>query len=978
MILINKVTTFASETFQNDLIECISHNIEINAISTIVVFHNNSNIILPNHSKVKLIIKNKYTDKDIIEYCKKITTDDIFIFSNPFIKFNNTLNNLEKPIKTNKIGNDCYIFNRNEKIIGDSIEDIFQITTPNNKISLDRKHLWTNEIKVQSEVNTKPNITSLYKGKIDVVIVSVDYNDFLSITLENMSNWFNITIVTSSNDIICQELCKKFNVNCVITERMYENGDTFNKGKAINEGLKSIKEPDWILLLDADIYLKHDFLDVVRNSNMDINSLIVCKRLIIDNSESFIKWKDGEDVGRIERSKGYGYFQMFNANSQSNRKFFYSEEYSDASESDLEFRDRFKVKSELDTYVVHLGDTGQNWLGRVTRSFLKANDWGVIREYRIGNSKYGKLKVTNSTTFKYHNGGWLSSLMELKNINNKNGIRFDCFLESNFCWEGSKNQSYKEDWVGILHNPIDSPKWYMSKVKNTNIFDSPKFIESLISCKGLYVLSDYERVKVENKLSELKLDIKVNSIKHTSPSVENKWSFSRYKNNKKILHIGWWLRDVGSFYNIKTSKSKIRIKINQKIEDQINQIFEIDNKDVKELEYLDNLDYENLINTSIVYIKLVDAVANNTILECIERCVPILVNRHPSIEEYLGTDYPLYFNDDSDIEELTSDENIIKSHNYLSKIKNNLNMGRQIEKSSIYKSIESDINVETLFEPNDLENSNGGIYNPGFLKFNNKRYVISRVENLTENERGIDDMWIKSTAVPHITELDENLNIVKSIKLDVIGDYKRVEDFRLFQHKNKLYSNHILIDDDKKIYPVISEINLEEKTLSVIGKVNIDIELKDVEKNWIFFEKEEKLYLIYSITPMIVYEIFLEDLSSKNVKNDVFKIDWSKEGYLSSSTNPIKVSDKRYLMGIHSRDRNKIYHQGFLVFDDEFNIINCSKEPYLSGGDYDGINKNVIYTSSLTLDKNLICFAGDGDIKTISIEIKDKVWKELL
>ena len=27
-------------------------------------------------------------------------------------------------------------------------------------------------------------------------------------------------------------------------------------------------------------------------------------------------------------------------------------------------------------------------------------------------------------------------------------------------------------------------------------------------------------------------------------------------------------------------------------------------------------------------------------------------------------------------------------------IKNNLNMGRQIEKSSIYKSIESDINVE--------------------------------------------------------------------------------------------------------------------------------------------------------------------------------------------------------------------------------------------------------------------------------------------
>lgn len=400
MILINKVTTFSSETFQNDLIECISHNIEINDISTIVVFHNNSNIILPNHSKVKLIIKNKYTDKDIIEYCKKITTDDIFIFSNPFIKFNNTLDNLEKPINiVNKIGNDCFIFNRNEKIIGDSIEDIFQITTQNNKIPVNRKHLWTKEIKEQSVVNKQLN-TPL--NKIDVVIVSVDYNDFLSITLDSMSRLFNITVVTSTSDIVCQQLCKKFNVNCVITGKMYENGAIFNKGKAINEGLKSIKNPDWILLLDADIYLKPDFLDVVKNSNLNINSLVMCKRLIIDNNEDFIKWENGEDVGQLERSKGYGYFQMFNANSQYNRKFFYSEEYSDASESDLEFRDRFKIKSELDTYVVHLGDTGQNWSGRITEKFTNINLKKLLGKNLVF-SLLKDLTYYNENEINYHN-----------------------------------------------------------------------------------------------------------------------------------------------------------------------------------------------------------------------------------------------------------------------------------------------------------------------------------------------------------------------------------------------------------------------------------------------------------------------------------------------------------------------------------------------------------------------------------------------
>jgi hypothetical protein len=372
MILINKVTPFANETFQKDLIECIKHNIDISFITTIIVFYNNSNIILPKNSKVKLIVKNGYTDKDIIEYCKLITNEDIFIFSNPFIKFNNTLINLEKPLNSvNKIGNDCFIFNRNEKIIGNTIEEIFKITTINNKISVYRKHIWTEEIKkIDIKLNNRASIKRLSKSqiKVDVIIVSVDYNDILPITLESIPSLFNVTVVTSPNDTICQEICKRFEVNCIVTKRMYEDNAVFNKGKAINEGLKSIQNPDWILLLDADIYLQSDFKDLI-NSNMDINTLITCKRLIVKNGDDFIKWKNGEDVGKMERAKGYGYFQLFNINCQSNRKFFYSEDYTDASYSDLEFRDRFKIKRELNTYVVHLGETNQNWSGRISKIF---------------------------------------------------------------------------------------------------------------------------------------------------------------------------------------------------------------------------------------------------------------------------------------------------------------------------------------------------------------------------------------------------------------------------------------------------------------------------------------------------------------------------------------------------------------------------------------------------------------------------------
>ena len=97
----------------------------------------------------------------------------------------------------------------------------------------------------------------------------------------------------------------------------------------------------------------------------------------------------------MERAKGYGYFQLFNINYQSNRKFFYSEEYTDASESDLEFRDRFKIKSELDTYVVHLGETNQNWSGRISKIF--SNDTNSVF------SLLKNISFYNRNEMKYNN-----------------------------------------------------------------------------------------------------------------------------------------------------------------------------------------------------------------------------------------------------------------------------------------------------------------------------------------------------------------------------------------------------------------------------------------------------------------------------------------------------------------------------------------------------------------------------------------------
>lgn len=58
---------------------------------------------------------------------------------------------------------------------------------------------------------------------------------------------------------------------------------------------------------------------------------------------------------------------------------------------------------------------------------------------------------------------------------------------------------------------------------------------------------------------------------------------------------------------------------------------------------LDNETYDTWLTQNVVFLHLVDASAVNTVLECIIRHTPVIVNRHPAVVEVLGDTYPLYY-----------------------------------------------------------------------------------------------------------------------------------------------------------------------------------------------------------------------------------------------------------------------------------------------------------------------------------------------
>lgn len=98
--------------------------------------------------------------------------------------------------------------------------------------------------------------------------------------------------------------------------------------------------------------------------------------------------------------------------------------------------------------------------------------------------------------------------------------------------------------------------------------------------------------------------------------------------------------------------------------------------DTKILEYVDNNMYDTLLTKNIVFLNLVDGSAINTLLECVIRNTPVIVNRHPAVVEVLGDDYPFYYiipvgatQPFPSVHDLLNRPNaILEAHQYLTKI----------------------------------------------------------------------------------------------------------------------------------------------------------------------------------------------------------------------------------------------------------------------------------------------------------------------
>lgn len=159
-----------------------------------------------------------------------------------------------------------------------------------------------------------------------------------------------------------------------------------------------------------------------------------------------------------------------------------------------------------------------------------------------------------------HRFGWEYVYENIKYLHNeKSSLLLDMYVDRTFHWNKDVNKllniiPYRKSWTGFIHHTYDTEfSSYNSKV----LFESEEFIESLKYCKGLLVLSKYLKYQMEQSLISIGMEnIPVYNIVHPTEDNVPKFSFKNFlKNNDKLLlHVGGWMRNVYSFYNLPIRK----------------------------------------------------------------------------------------------------------------------------------------------------------------------------------------------------------------------------------------------------------------------------------------------------------------------------------------------------------------------------------------------------------------------------------------
>lgn len=240
--------------------------------------------------------------------------------------------------------------------------------------------------------------------RLEAITVCVGYDDFLRESARYNSHHFDRWIVvTEPGDTLTREVCRKFNLECVLTEDGKRHGAPFNKGRMIERGLQQTSADGFRIHLDADMVLPNQFRTLCETADLQKDTIYGVDRMLCKSWEEwqrvqksgflngghyefhcYVKTDAGLSLGQrwAHPQMGYcpiGAFQLWHSAEdewKGIRVKPYPMAHGNACRSDIRHAlrwDRHKRQLIPEILAVHLesqpAKMGANWNGRTTRRF---------------------------------------------------------------------------------------------------------------------------------------------------------------------------------------------------------------------------------------------------------------------------------------------------------------------------------------------------------------------------------------------------------------------------------------------------------------------------------------------------------------------------------------------------------------------------------------------------------------------------------
>ena len=318
-----------------------------------------------------------------------------------------------------------------------------------------------------------------------------------------------------------------------------------------------------------------------------------------------------------------------------------------------------------------------------------------------------KLTIERQITYASHRSGWRHAQASIAPLlrGDGAGVLLDTMIERNFAREHSValvegRVPYRRPWVAFVHVPPDLPEWFDSRKSFREIAQLPAWRESWPHCRGLFTLS-----RTMQRWLAARVDVPVVALHHPTEFPEVRFDWDEYmRHGQRVVQVGWWLRRLAAIYFLAIPAHRKAVLVPQagaglvRFEALLRAEIEksgsppLGEWGIAAIPHVPNDEYDLLLSSSVVFLNLHGAVANNAIIECIVRATPVLVNSLPSVREYLGEDYPLFYSSMDEAAAKASDPALVRAaHEYLKAMDTSFLSGetfcRRMAGSEIYRSL---------------------------------------------------------------------------------------------------------------------------------------------------------------------------------------------------------------------------------------------------------------------------------------------------